>query len=487
MKDEPAFADGKNSAARKAIIAFAMDNADLAKDPALIAAVLSVVRDPENIKDADMMELAVDKALKDARAAADAKKAEAPAGDAPAADAPAANAADPLAGALDAMAGALAGAADGEAPAELAQGIGEALAQGLVQAIGDSMAQAFSGDPNATATIASMGVNSAALAANNPFAQKADKLLDPARRIRRARREAEMRRDREPPVFNPIKGDEISDAQYNERFQFKATRENDRKRLDELREACKKDLAELKRNASLLQRESRPLLDAIRDREAQAEAERQKAAAAAKAQREAEARKAKVQGEVDEAEGVVRTADEAVESHDYDRALSTLAPYLGDSFSSEEAKAVIQNAHDKFKYLADLRAFFLKDLHENHGLRWGIDKRYDITDADPERGTVTKINGEVIEVAKLSLLTWVNLVDQLVDNRDPKRPRLGSSQHGDLLYGSAIFITIHGGGSENATNRAVELARKARTLRETVKRDIPRLTPELSAALEDQF
>ena len=463
IKDDPVFANGKNSAARKALISFAMDkaNADLVKDPALVAKVLAAVRDPENVKDADMMEVAVTTALEEGKAAAEAKKAESPAADA--AEAPAAEAGDAPAAEVPA-----------EVPAELA-------------AVGEAIGNALAGGLDAMSGAMAAGLDPAVLAANAAFMQKADKLLDPARRIRRARREAELRRDREAPVFSPIKGDTVTDAQYNERFQFKATREKDKKRLEELREACKKDLAELKRNISLVQRESRPLLEAIREREAKAEQDRQKAAAEAKAQREADARKAKIQNEVDEAENVVRGTEEFIQAFDYDRALAALTPYLGDSFSSEEANAVIQNAHDRLVYLSGLRAFFLKDLHENHGLRWGIDKRYDITDADPEHGTVTKINGESIEMAKLSLLTWVNLIDQLIDNRDPKRPRLGSNQHGDLLYGSAIFITIHGGGSENALNRAIELARKARGLRETVKRDIPRLTPELSGALEDQF
>ena len=453
IKDEPAFANGKNAEARKAIIAFAMDkaNAALLADPAVVAKVLAVVRDPENAKDADVMEIAVKAALEEAKTAAEAKAAEAPA------------------------------EGDAETPAE-----GDAAAETPAE---DGAAETpAENDAAEAADDAPAGPSPEELAfraASQEFAQKANKALDPARRIRRARREAELLRDRQAPEFAPIKGDTVTDAQYNERAQYKAVRERDRKRCEELLAACQKDLAELKRNIGNLQKASRPLLDAIQARAAAAEKEREEEAARAKAAQAENARKAKIQREVDEAEGVVRNAEESVQEYDYDHAISLLAPYLGESFSSDEARTVIQNAHDKFTYLSGLRAFFLKDLHENGGLARAIDRRFDIADADPARGTVTTRNGEEIDIAKFSLVTWMRLIDQLVDNRDPTRARIGTSQRGDLLYGSAIFCIVHGNGNEAATARAIEFARKAREFRETVKRDIPRLTPELKDALEE--
>ena len=113
------------------------------------------------------------------------------------------------------------------------------------------MAQALTGDAAAAGDAIVAGPSPedlAFLAANQEFAKKADKALDPARRIRRARREAELLRDRTAPEFSPIKGDTVTDAQYNERAQYKAVRERDRKRCEELLETCRKDLAELKRN-----------------------------------------------------------------------------------------------------------------------------------------------------------------------------------------------------------------------------------------------
>ena len=459
IKDDPAFANGKNAEARKAIIAFAMDkaNAALLADPAVIAKVLAVVRDPENAKDADVMEIAVKAALEEAKTAAEAKAAEAP--------------------------------AEGDAAAETSA---EGDATAAPPAEGDAAetpAEDDAGDAAAEAAESPAGPSPedlAFLAANQEFIQKADKFLDPARRIRRARREAELRRDRQAPEFAPIKGDTVSDAQFNERAQYKAVRERDRKRLEELLEACKKDRDELKRNISFLQRASRPLLDAIQARAEAAEKEREKEAAKAKAEQAENARRAKIQNEISEAEGIVRSAEESIQVYDYDQALSTLTPYLGESFSSAEAQAVIQNAYDKFTYLAGLRAFFLKDLHENGGLARAIERRFDIADADPARGTVTTRNGEEIEVSKFSLVTWMKLIDQLVVNRDTMRARIGTSQRGNLLYGSAIFCIVHGNGNEAATARALEFARKACEDRETVKRDIPRLTPELKDALLEE-
>ena len=80
----------------------------------------------------------------------------------------------------------------------------------------------------------------------------------------------------------------------------------------------------------------------------------------------------------------------------------------------------------------------------------------------------------------------MKLIDQLVVNRDTMRARIGTSQRGNLLYGSAIFCIVHGNGNEAATARALEFARKACEDRETVKRDIPRLTPELKDALLEE-
>ena len=480
IKDDPAFADGKNKDAKMALIKFAKDkaHADLVKDPALVAKLLDIVHDPENAKDPDMMTVAVTEALEAA------EKEAAPKADG---EAPAAEGGDPaptpgLEGALDAMAGAVAAAAEGgEVPAGLAQGIGDALAQGMAQAIGDAMAQAFSGDPNATATIASMGANPAA----NPFAQKADKLLEPARKIRRARREAEARRDREMPMFTALKGDNMTEAQYNERVRFKATRERDEKVLHDLLPSVQDALKELRRNRQQLERESRPLLEAIQARQAAAEKERIEAEAKAKAQREADERQAKIQQEIDEAQRYVSDVDEFIRVFDYDRAITVLTPCKG-SYSVEEANAVIQNALDRLEYLAGLRRFLLTDLHEGGGLSWGLINR-DIVDADPETGTITARGGATAEISKADLRIWMNLIEKLVVSRDPKREHLSQSQHGDLLYGSAIFCVVHGNGNEAATKRAIEYARKARVLRETVTRAIPRLTPELKDALEDQF
>ena len=478
IKDDPAFANGKNAAARKALIAFAMDkaNAEIVKDPAVVEKVLAVVRDPENAKDADVMEVAVQTALDEAKAAA-AAKAEAPA-DAPAADAPA-----PPAG-LDAALDAMAGAASGEgAPAELAA-VGEAIGNAMAEAVGNmagAMGEAIGNAMAGAMAAGPMGVNPAAL----PFAQKAAEFIEPARKIRRARREAEMRRDRELPMFTPIKGDTMTDAQYRERMQFKATRERDEKALRDLLPECQNALKELRRNRQQLERESRPLLDAIREREAKAEQERQKAEAEAKAQREADSRKAKIQQEIDEAQSHVNDVEEFIRGFDYDRAITVLTPCKG-TYSAEEANEVIQAALDRLGYLSGLRRFLLDDLHAGGGLSWGLISR-DIVDADPEKSTVTARGGTSVELAKLDLRIWMNLIDKLVVSRDPKREHLSQSQHGDLLYGAAIFCVTHGSGNEAATKRAIEYARKARGLRETVTRAIPRLTPELKDALEDQF
>ena len=473
IKDDPAFADGKNKDAKMALIKFAKDkaHADLVKDPALVAKLLDIVHDPENAKDPDMMTVAVTEALEAAeKEAAPKADGEAPAaGDGENADGAAPAAGDPLAGALDAMAGEMA----------------NMLVQGVAQAIGDSMAQAFSGDPNATATITSMGINPAALAANNPFAKKAAELLEPARKIRRARREAEARRDREMAAFTALKGGTMTDAQYNERVNFKATRERDVKALQDLLPVCQEALKELRRNRQQLDRESRPLLEAIQARQAAAEKERIEAETKAKAQREADARQAKIQQEIDEAQRYVSDVDEFIRVFDYDRAITVLTPCKG-SYSVEEANAVIQNALDRLEYLAGLRRFILTDLHEGGGLSWGLINR-DIVDADPETGTITARGGATAEISKADLRIWMNLIEKLVVSRDPKREHLSQSQHGDLLYGSAIFCVVHGNGNEAATKRAIEYARKARVLRETVSRAIPRLTPELKDALEDQF
>ena len=441
IKDDPAFANGNAKDTRRALIKFAKEHQELAKDAALVADVVAAIRDPENAKDADMLDVAVAEALEKAVQRAEAAKAAAEAapadsGDAPAEDAPAA-----------------------DVEAESAEG-------------------AEAGEEAESA-------EEPAPAGPHPFAVLAEKLVEPARRIRRARREAEARRDREPPTFTAIKGDTVTDAQYDERARFKNLREQDEAAVRALLVPCQDALKELRRNKESLLRKSREYLEAIRQREENAEKERREAEAQAKAQREAEARQARIQQEKDAAAEKVDGVAEFLQAYEFDRALSSLGPFRSAS-DVQEANEIVQHAYDRIEYLSKLRLFLLTDLHEGGGLKWGLINR-DIADADPEAGTISVRGGAASEIAKAPLRIWMNLIDLLVVNRAPERQRLSMLQQGDLLYGAAIFCLEYGGGSEEATKRAVEWARKARTANETIVLKIPVLTPQLEEALQDEF
>lgn len=447
IKDDPAFADGKNKDTRKALIKFAKDHANLASDPALVAAILAAVRDPDNAKDPDVLEVAVSSALEAAAKAA-----------------------------LEAAAG------PADAPAEVPAAEGDATPaedQSLDAPADDASTDDSSGETPEAAPEPDVP------AGPHPFTLRAAELVEPARRIRRARREAEARRNRDMPTFTAIKGDSVTDAQYNERARFKATREQDEAAVRALLAPCQDALKELRRNRAQLERESKALLDAIREREAQAEKDREEAEAKARAQREADAKQAKIQQEKDEAQANVDGAAEFIRAFDYDHALATLGPFRN-AYAAPEANATVQGAYDRVQYLAKLRLFILTDLHEGGGLKWGLINR-DIVDADPEAGTITARGGASAEIAKADLRIWMNLIDLLVINRAPERQRLTMLQQGDLLYGAAIFCLEHGGGSDAAKKRAVEWARKARLANETIVSKIKTITPEIEEALTDEF
>ena len=447
VKDDPLFADAKFSAVKKAILAFAMnkDNADLAKDEALIKDILALVHDPENAKDPDVMEIAVNQALEDAK-----KKNAAAASAAPAEEAPAATdaTADGLNNALDSMDGA---SAAEEAPAGTAESVAE-----------EAPAEAAP--------------------AEHEIITLAKGYLEPARRIRRCAKEAEMRRDRQSEMFTPIKGSSVTQQQYNERITFKKTREGDEKAILAMVEPCQKALAELKKNKVQLERGAKKFLEDIRVREAAEEKARQERIEEARKQQAADEQQARVQRDLDEVETLKTGADEMVKVYDYAGAVKHLEAYKG-QYAAKEANEALQSAIDRCQRLADLKAFLLKDLHENQGLSWGLGTR-DIVDADPVAGTITARGGATADIAKLDLKQWMGLINRLVAKREQNRPRLTLQQEGNLLYGAAIFCVVHGGGSESALKMAEDMARAATLKSEVIRLDIPRVTPELKGALE---
>lgn len=449
LKDDPAFSEGKNAATRKMVIKFAKENPELAKDAEFIAAVVALVRDPENIKDADMMEIAVEgaftKALEKAKAAAEAAAAAAPA-----------EASAGLAEAMDAMPG----AADAEA----------------ADAEASEAAEAESGDAVVAAEPA---------VEDHAIVVKAMELLEPARRIRRCLKEAELRVDRETDMFSPLKGNSITTQQYNERIRFKKTRENDEKVLLAMIDACQADLSALRKGKSLLEKEAKKFLQQIQVRKAAEEKQRLEDEEKERQARNEAERKSRIQRDLDEVEVLKSNAQEAIEAFDYERAVKQLSAYRG-QYAAKEANEALQAAIDRTQRLADLRQFILSDLHQNKGLSWGLGTR-DITDADPKTGLVTARGGASADISKLTLKQWMGLIERLIVKREPNRTPLTLKQEGDMLYASALFCVVHGGGMESALKRAEELARAATLKSEVVRRDIPRISPELSGALESEL
>ena len=390
-----------------------------------------------------------------------------------------------------------AGALPADAPAGLEQmgaAMAEAIGGAMAEAVGGAMAQAMSAGenvpPEAAAALAQMmgqalagGNGIGAPGQEHELAKKAKVMLEPARRIRRAAKEAELRRERQTAMFTPIQGNAISQQQYDERIRFKKTREDDEQKILAMIDPCQKDLAELKKNKAQLEREAKKFLEAIHVRQAEEEKARQERQAAELKQQAENERQARIQRDLDEVERLLADVKEHIDAHEYAKAVTKLSAYKG-QYAAKEANERLANLIARYQRLATLRDTILTDLHENNGLSWGLGTR-DIIDADPAAGTVTARGGATAPVSKLTLKQWMGLIDRLVAKREQSRPPMGMKAQAEALFGSAIFCIEHGNGHESALRKAEELARAAILKSEVIRLEIPREAPELKAVLEN--
>ena len=377
----------------------------------------------------------------------------------------------------------------GAAMEQMGTAMAEAIGNAMAEAVGGAMAQAMSGEnvpPEAAAALAQMMGQAFAGGApgqEHELAKKAKVMLEPARRIRRAAKEAELRRERQTAMFTPIQGNAITQQQYDERVRFKKTREDDEQKILAMIDPCQKDLAELKKNKAQLERDAKKFLEAIHVRQAEEEKARQERQAAEIKQQAENERQARIQRDLDEVERLLADVKELIDTHEYAKAVTKLSAYKG-QYAAKEANERLANLIARYQRLATLRDTILTDLHENNGLNWGLGTR-DIIDADPAAGTVTARGGATAPVSKLTLKQWMGLIDRLVAKREQSRPPMGMKAQAEALFGSAIFCIEHGNGADSALRKAEELARAAILKSEVIRLEIPREAPELKAVLEN--
>ena len=316
----------------------------------------------------------------------------------------------------------------------------------------------------------------------HPLIAEAAKMLGPAKAIRAKLREAEAIRDRDPNTFGGanLKRDTTTKKDHDDRKAALEARRADKAKLDESLTFCHQQEIAFKRlrpgfdKALARVREEAVAAAAAKEREEAAAKEREKAEAAAAKER------GKAEAEIEKAKDFMADQKDLVAKHDYARALEALERKRAQFFTAD-GKAAFECQVEKLSRLASLKEFLAKDLQGKGLVTMGI------VDADAEG--FTQKNGQKVAWDTMPLGTWVKLAQSLLAARDPARA-INTLEHGDQLFNTALFMLAHGAGNDNARRLAVDYAKKALEKRSALRKDVPRLMPEIKdevfAAGEDE-
>ena len=396
-----------------------------------------------------------------------------PAGESAPAPAPAEPQAAPAAGAAASPAadGAEAPAADGaEAPAPADAGA-DALA---------ALAGASAGDLAALAGMAGGDIAGLAGAAAPLLASVEQKVLVHARDVRAALRECEKIAAEEPPAFESTRDNmplEALEQALSVREKAWDVRTNQIARMRAILGRMDVSTREMKRGVAKVVQEGQRYVRERERREAEAaaaEAERQKELRKQEEAAEAAARGAEEAARVRE---VAESRRELLDRFEYtvfaDR-MKRMEQELATPEGKEELKWTVERA----ERLAALQKFLLDDVKRHGEVPRGFrGKTLQGLSADGKSLRVNLMPD--FQIDKMTVADWVVLARALLEKRGHDRGALSPSEHGDMLFNTAIFAYLHGNGDIGAATLAKNLAQRALELRAALRNDAERLLPIL--------
>ena len=370
------------------------------------------------------------------------------------------------------------------APAEGAPAEG-APAEGAAEAAADAAPSA--GDLAALAGMAGDALAAAgggafdlATAAAPLLASVEQKVFVHAREVRAALRECERIAAEELPLFEGSRGDvplAALESALKARESAWDARTNQIARMRERLDRMDKATREMRRGVAKVVQEGQRY---VRERE-----RREAEAAAAEAARQAELRK-----QEEAAEAAARGAEEAgrvrevaesrrelldkFEYATFAERMKRMESELATPEGKEELRLVVERA----KRIEDLRKWLIDDVKKNGEVPRGFRGKTLQGVSKDGKNLVVNLMPE-FPIEKMTVADWVVLSRALLENRRPERGGISPSEHGDMLFNTALFAYVHGNGDLGAMALSKNLAKRAVELRAALRNDAEKLLPLL--------
>ena len=343
--------------------------------------------------------------------------------------------------------------------------------------LGEAMSQVA--DEMAGALATAMDDPMSALLAAAPLVQSVEnKVLVHARDVRAALRECEKIAAEDGPVFESPNGPQTLDdllAALAKREEALAARTNQTGRMRTLLARMDNSTREMKRGVARVVQEGQKY---IRERERRLAEE-----AEAELKRQEEERK-----KAEEAEAAARGADEA----DRVRSVAASRQDLIDRFEYEtfvermkrmESELSTPEGQDELKWtiaraerMVALRKWLLEDVRRNGEVQRGFRGKM-LLGVTPDMKKIKVNLMPDFEVEKMTVADWVVLARALLENRRPDRGGITPSEHGEMLFNTAIFAYLHGGSDPGAIALSRALAKRAVAMRSSLESDAKHLLP----------
>ncbi|MBQ7666488.1 MAG: hypothetical protein IJS46_00645, partial [Kiritimatiellae bacterium] len=312
------------------------------------------------------------------------------------------------------------------------------------------------------------------------------RVLAHARKIRATLRECEKIAAEEMPAFESQNGPQTLDdllAALAVREKAYAARTNQVGRMKALIAVMDGSLRDLKRGVAKVVQEGQRF---VRERERRMVEE---AAAEAKRQEEerkrAEAAEAAERGEAEAARvrEVAESRQELIDKFDYDT-FAVRMKRMESELATPEGRDELRWCIERAERAGALRKWLLEDIAKNGEVVRGFRGKV-LTGVTPDRKKLKVNLMPDFDVDKMTVADWVVLARALLENRRPERGGLTPSEHGEMLFNTAIFAYLHGAADPGAMALARNLAAKAVELRTSLQSDAAKLLPILEDGGDD--
>ena len=247
-----------------------------------------------------------------------------------------------------------------------------------------------------------------------------------------------------------------------------------RERLDRMDKATR----EMRRGVAKVVQEGQRY---VRERE-----RREAEAAAAEEARQKELRKQQEAAEAaargaEESERVREVADsrrELLDKFEY-ATFAERMRRMESELSTPEGREALRLAIERAERVAALRKWLIEDVKKNGEVPRGFRGKTLQGVSKDGKNLVVNLMPE-FPIEKMTVADWVVLSRALLENRRPERGGITPSEHGDMLFNTALFAYLHGNGDVGAVMLAKNLAKRAVELRAALRNDAEKLLPILS-------